>query len=214
MRHATLEKAPSPTLAEAPRAHTWFDDLQGFLIGAVLTSLGVTLMAASGLVSGGTAGVAFLAHYQFGWNLGLCFVLANLPFFLFSIRRLGGVFTAKSLLSVALIGLLVEAVPLLLSVSQVEPLYSALAGGLLVGTGVLAFVRHGSSVGGINILAVHLQRSRGWSAGRVQMVFDLGVAIAACWVLQPEQVLYSLLGAVLLGAVLAINHKPGRYQGV
>ena len=81
-------------MAGTPRVHTWFDDLQGFLIGAVLTSLGVTLMAASGLVSGGTAGVAFLAHYQFGWNLGLCFVLVNLPFFLFSMRRLGGAFAA------------------------------------------------------------------------------------------------------------------------
>ncbi|TAM21129.1 MAG: YitT family protein, partial [Nevskiaceae bacterium] len=29
-----------------------------------------------------------------------------------------------------------------------------------------------------------------------------------------RQVLYSGLGALVLGAVLAFNHKPGRYMGV
>lgn len=204
--------ATNPTLQLS--RHTWLDDLQGYVVGAVLTSLGVALMAASGLVSGGTAGVAFLLHYQLGWDLGFCFVATNLPFFLFALRWGGRGFTIRSVISVSLIGVMVQLTPWLLSVGNVQPLYSALAGGLLVGTGVLAFVRHGASVGGINILAVHLQRSRGWSAGRIQMGFDLVVAIIACFVLQPEQVLYSLLAAVLLGAILAMNHKPGRYLGV
>jgi uncharacterized membrane-anchored protein YitT (DUF2179 family) len=74
--------------------------------------------------------------------------------------------------------------------------------------------RHGASLGGINVLALHLQARRGWSAGRVQMACDaLIVATAFAWV-EPSRIALSVLGAVALNMVVAVNHKPGRYLGV
>jgi uncharacterized membrane-anchored protein YitT (DUF2179 family) len=113
-----------------------------------------------------------------------------------------------------LFGLMVDLQPKVIQFAAIDPLYAAIAGGLLLGMGVLAFVRHGSSLGGINILAVYLQQVHGWRAGRLQMAVDASIVLAAFVVLTPERVLYSILGASLLGAVLAINHKPGRYMGV
>jgi len=194
--------------------HSWFDDAQGFLIGTVLSSLGVALFSAGGLMTSGTAGIAFLLHYLTGWGVGLMFFVINLPFFALAFWRMGWVFAAKSLTSVALLGLMVDLQPHVIQFVTIEPVYAAVAGGLLLGMGVLAFVRHGSSLGGINILAVYLQQTRGIRAGKLQMVIDVLITIAAFLVLPVDRVLYSILGAVLLGAVLAINHKPGRYMGV
>lgn len=210
----SMSKPLTPPESAPVQAHSWLDDAQGFLVGTVLSSLGVALFNAGGLMTGGTAGIAFLLHYLTGLGVGVLFFLINLPFFVLAWWRLGGVFAAKSLVSVALMSLMVDVLPRVIEVNAIEPLYAAIAGGLLLGMGILAFIRHGSSLGGINILAVYLQQTRGIRAGKLQMVVDVAITIAACIMLPPDRVLYSIVGAVMLGGVLALNHKPGRYMGV
>jgi uncharacterized membrane-anchored protein YitT (DUF2179 family) len=75
-------------------------------------------------------------------------------------------------------------------------------------------LRHQASVGGVNILAQWLQQSRGLSAGKVQMSVDVAVVLTALLVVPPERVLQSVMGAVAIGAILTLNHRPGRYLGV
>ena len=71
--------------------------------------------------------------------------------------------------------------------------------------------RHQASLGGVGILAVYLQKSRGWRAGYVQLCVDAGIVLGAFFVATPTQVGISIIGAVVLNILLAINHKPGRY---
>lgn len=201
-------------LTVTPQPHTWLDDAQGFLLGTVFIALGVSMFAANGQMTGGTAGIAFLLHYLSGQSIGLMYLLANLPFFWLALRRMGRRFGVKSLVAVCLLGGMIHFMPQLLAFDRIDPLYSALAGGLLIGMGALAFARHGASIGGVNILALYLQRRRHINAGQVQMLADSLILIASFFVLDGERLLYSLLGAVTLGLVLAINHKPGRYMGV
>ncbi len=209
-----MSAAVSPPAAVCPQPHTWLDDAQGFLLGSVFVSLGVAMFGANGQLIGGTAGIAFLLHYLSGQSIGLMFFLANLPFFWLALTRMGWRFGIKSLIAVGLLSGLMHVMPQLVAFGAIAPLYSALAGGLLIGMGALAFVRHGASIGGLNILAVYLQNSRGISAGKVMIGADALILIASLFVVDAVQLLYSLLGAVLLGAVLAFNHKPGRYTGV
>ncbi len=204
-----------PDIAPTPLPHSRLDDIQGFVIGTVFVSLGLTLFAANGQVSGGTAGIAILFHYASGQSLsiGAMFALANLPFFWLAIRRMGRRFALRSLVAVVMVSALTHVAPQLIRFEAIAPAYSALAGGLLTGMGVLAFVRHGASIGGVNILGVYLQQTRGISAGRVQFCTDLLVLLVSLVWLSPEQFAYSVLGAAMIGTVLAMNHKPGRYTG-
>ena len=55
------------------------------------------------------------------------------------------------------------------------------------------------------------RRSHGWRAGKVQMAVDCGIVLAAFFTVSPLQLVYSLVGAVVLNLTLAVNHKPGRY---
>lgn len=199
----------SPPFAAEP--HTAFEDVQALLVGTLFISLGVALFKHAGLLTGGTAGLAFLLHYATGIGFGQVFFVINLPFYWLALRRMGRPFTAKTFASVLLLSVFAECHPLVLRFGTVEPAYAAVLGGLLMGTGFLMLFRHRASLGGVGILALYLQDTRGWRAGKVQMAIDCGIVAMAFTVVEPRQVMYSLLGAVALNAVLAVNHRPGRY---
>jgi uncharacterized membrane-anchored protein YitT (DUF2179 family) len=201
------------TSAPAPE-HDWLDDTQALVAGALFVALGLVMFAHAGLLTGGVAGLAFLLHYATGLNLPLGFFLLNLPFYVLAWRGLGPAFTLKSFAAVGLVSLCTWAAPRVLRFDLLNPWVASALGGVLVGFGLLALLRHRASVGGVNILAQWLQQTRGWSAGRVQMGVDVVVVLAALATVPAERVLQSVLGAVAIGAILALNHRPGRYLGV
>ncbi|MBD3827890.1 MULTISPECIES: YitT family protein [Stenotrophomonas] len=194
--------------------HSVAEDVQGMLLATLVASLGLAIFAKGGLMIGGMAGLAFLAHYAFGWNFGLVFVLVNLPFYWVAVRRMGWEFTLKTFAAVTACGVLTDLLPRWADFAHISSLYSAIVGGALAGLGILFYIRHRASLGGIGILAVYLQRTRGWSAGKVQMSFDTLLMCVAFFVLSPSKVMYSAIGAVVLSLVLMFNHRPGRYMGV
>jgi hypothetical protein len=87
------------------------------------------------------------------------------------------------------------------------------AAGLLVGTGILILIRHGASLGGVTIMAVYLQKTRGWRAGHVQMAIDACILMTAFALTDAHKALLSLLGAFALNLVIAVNHRADRYYG-
>jgi uncharacterized membrane-anchored protein YitT (DUF2179 family) len=206
--------SPTPTPASTTLLHSWLDDGHALVAGSLFVALGLTMLAHAGLLTGGVAGVAFLLSYATGWSLALCFFVLSLPFFVLSWRRLGRAFTLKSLGAVALVSVCTEMAPRVMRFEVLDPWVAAVLGGFLIGFGLLALLRHQASVGGVNILAQWLQQSRGLSAGKVQMSVDVVVVLAALMVVPPVRVLQSVVGAVAIGAILTLNHRPGRYLGV
>ena len=191
--------------------HTPFEDLQALLTGILFISLGIAMFKHAGLLTGGTAGLAFLLHYASGVSFGKLFFLINLPFYWLAWRRMGRAFTFKTFAAVALLSTFTEFQPLTLHFESLHPLYAAIVGGLLIGTGFLMLFRHHASLGGVGIVALALQQERGWRAGKVQMAVDCAIVLAALFVVDPLRIGYSLVGAVALNLTLAVNHKPGRY---
>lgn len=205
---------PATPVTPIPTAHSWFDDTHALIAGSLFVALGMTMFGHAGLLTGGVAGVAFLASYASGLAFGLFFFLFSLPFFVLSWVRLGPVFTFKSFGAVALVSTCTTLAPKVVRFELLNPWVASVLGGFLIGFGLLALLRHQASVGGVNILAQWLQQAKGMSAGKVQMSVDLVVVLAAFWVLPPIQVAQSVVGAVAIGAILALNHRPGRYLGV
>ena len=201
----------SPALARPPVAHSRIEDAIALLTGVTLVSIGIAFLGSAGLLTGGMAGLAFVLHYATGISFGKLFFVLNLPFYWLALRRMGATFTAKTFAAVALLSLLSEVQTRLLHIEQLQPLYAALTGGLLMGMGFLVLFRHRSSLGGVGILALFLQDRHGWRAGKVQMAIDCCIVAAALVTVEPARVAWSVLGAVALNLVLAMNHRPGRY---
>jgi uncharacterized membrane-anchored protein YitT (DUF2179 family) len=195
-------------------SHSWLDDGHALVAGSLFVALGMTMFAHAGLLTGGVAGVAFLVSYATGLNLALCFFVFSLPFFWLSWKRLGLEFTVKSLCAVTLVSLCTALAPQVVRFELLNPWVASVLGGFLIGFGLLALLRHQASVGGVNIVAQWLQLTRGMRAGHIQMAVDVLVVLTAFAVVPPERVLQSVVGAVAIGAILTLNHRPGRYLGV
>lgn len=200
--------------ASTATRHSPAEDAFGIFAGAALTALGIGILAHLGLLAGGVAGLAFLAHYATGWNYGLLFFVLNLPFFLLAASRMGRAFTIKTAVAIATLSLMTAFDTEFVRFAQIDSLVGSVLAGLLMGFGLLAFFRHRSSAGGVGILAVYLQDRLGWRAGLTQLGFDLVILAVAFAVTTPSAVAYSVIGAVVLNLFLAINHRNDRYRAI
>lgn len=196
-----------------PSRHLWHEDVFAILIGTTLVSLGIAFYAQAQLTTGSSAGLALLLQYMTGIPFGWLFFAINLPFYLLAILRMGWPFAIKTMASVAIVSWMATQIPGWIGIDRIEPLFAALVGGGLIGLGILSLFRHKASVGGINILALYLQDNFGIRAGYFQLGVDAIILVIAFFVLPFDRVLYSILGALVLNMIIALNHRPGRYVG-
>ena len=204
----------TPHMPAGSLAHRPYEDAQGLFTGTLFVALGTLMFAQAKLLTGGTAGIALLISYLTGWSFGPVFFAVNLPFYLFAWKMMGKGFTLRTVAAVSLMSLIAWALPWGLVFERLSPVLAAVLGGLLVGAGLLMLFRHRASLGGINVVALFLQERLGWRAGRVQLVIDALIVLAAFGVTDAWRVALSVLGAVVLNMALAINHRPGRYMAV
>ena len=200
-------------MAAPTTGHSLFEDAQSLLVAPLVAAFALLLLKEGGLLTGGTVGIAFLIHYASGWPLGAVLFVINLPFYALAVRAMGRDFTVKTFIAVSLLALYTELLPQWIALQSVDRLFAAVMGGFLAGIAILMLIRHRSSLGGIGILVVHLQNTRGWRAGKVQMAADCLILAAAVFVRDPLSVALSIVGAVALNLVIAVNHKAGRYMG-
>lgn len=124
-----------------PRRRT-YEDIQALLTGTLFVALGIAVFGPTGLLTGGTAGVAFLLHCATGLNFGLLFFAVNMPFFGLAWKRKGKPFTVKTSIAVGLLALLTNVLPVRLHCDWINPVFSA-------------------AIGGFNVLVLYLQERFG-----------------------------------------------------
>ncbi len=193
--------------------HTLLEDIQAMVIGCLFTALGVVMLREARLLSGGTTGLAFIVHYLGGWRFGAVLFVINLPFYIFGYKALGPRFTIKTFCAIGLLSAFIEIVPGLIGFTHLDPVFAAVMSGLAIGIGILILIRHGASLGGVGVMAIYLQKTRGWRAGTVQMAFDSLILAVGLLAVEPHQVMLSVLGAAALNLVIGVNHRPDRYHG-
>lgn len=204
---------PAPTNTTDSLAHGRVEDVFGLLSGTFVASLGIYLLHAAHVVTGGTAGLSLLIGYATGWSFSVVYVFSNLPFLALALVRKGWGFTLRTLLCIGL----VSAFSTLHGLAMPQPIlntpYAVVVGNLLAGVGMLILFRHRASLGGFNTLALLVQERYGWRAGYVQLALDALIVTASLTIVSPAMVALSALGAVVVNLVLALNHRPGRYLG-
>ncbi|WP_082463872.1 YitT family protein [Sphingomonas sp. Leaf17] len=196
-----------------PRPHSLWEDAYALVIGCILLVLGLVLLKQAGLVTGGVAGIALLLSYIIPLPAGVLFTIINIPFFLFAHKMMGARFAVKTVLvNVGIFSFSVLA-KASVRVVDVHPAFAAIVGGTVIGFGILSLARHQAGVGGTGVITLWLQRTRGWNAGRTQMVLDIVILAAAIPVVSPSQLGWSVLSAGAISLMLMTWHRPGRYIG-
>ncbi|VVE75924.1 YitT family protein [Pandoraea sputorum] len=193
--------------------HSVLEDIYAMVIGMAFVVVGLVLLKAAGLVTGGVAGIALLASYVFPLPVGTIFTLVNIPFFLFAYFTMGARFALKSTVASFGITFALAAMPQTFDIAFVNPLFAAFVGGTLCGMGILALARHGAGVGGTGIVTLWLQRKRGINAGITQVCIDATILIASLATMPAGRVAWSAISAIAMSAMVVAWHKPGRYTG-
>lgn len=203
---------PSPVpIAQSTIKHTSLEDVQGLATGVVMCTMGLVILTHLGLITGQTAGLAVVISYLTGLSFGPVFFAINIPFYFFAVRAMGWEFTLKSLACVAVLSLATELVPMGFAIERLDPVLGAIMFGVVTGIGLLAIFRHKGSLGGLGVVALWIQDRYGIRAGYIQLGFDAVLFIAAAFLFPLSVVMYSLLGAVVLNALIAFNHRRDWY---
>ena len=194
--------------------HNLRENLLALTLGSALVSLGVIFFNQVGLLTGGTAGLAIFITKITELSFGQVFFALNLPFYILSVTRMGWRFTINTFIAVSIVSFAVDHLYHVIEIAEINQVYAAMLGGGLIGTGMLVIFRHKMSLGGFNILALYLQERFGIRAGKVQMGLDCTIVILSLFIVDISLILLSVVGAVVTNLILAMNHKPGRYQPV
>lgn len=195
-----------------PTTHRFYEDLLALCCAGIFVALGVELFSAHGLLTGGTAGIALVTANLLPLSFGMLFFLVNLPFYYLAWTQLGKRFTVNTFVSVSAVSLMSEVMPRIIRLDYIHPVFSAVVGGMLIGMGLLIMFRHKSSLGGLGILAYYLQNRFNVRAGTFQLAVDLSILAFASLFFHWNVLLLSIIGAIIMNLLVAVNHKPGRYQ--
>ena len=199
-------------VAVTTTSHKWFEDLFALLVGTSLVAFGVLFLKQTGMITGGTAGLSLFLHYKLDIQFGTIFFLINLPFYYLAIRQMGWEFTLKTFTAVALVSFISNNQSHVVQIEQLHPIYAAIFGGFLFGTGFIVLFRHKASLGGFNILALLLQDKFGLRAGWLLMGVDIIIMLISLSVVTPIHLVLSIICAVILNFIIALNHRSDRYK--
>ncbi|AUH02369.1 YitT family protein [Prodigiosinella confusarubida] len=194
-------------------SHTLKDDIYGLALGVLFIAVGLNMLKLSGMITGGIAGIALLISYFIPLPIGIIFIIANIPFMIFCYFSMGKGFTLKTLLVNIALSILTQAIPHLIVINYIHPLFSALVGGTFIGMGILSLARHNASVGGTGAITLWLYKRFNINAGKTQMLLDVLVFLVSLAKMPAMLLFWSAISALAMNAMLMNWHKPGRYQG-
>ena len=203
-------RAPMRSEPIEPVPHSALEDALAILTATALVSLGTGLLKHLGLLTGGSAGIALLLSRLTPFTFGQIFLTVNVPFFWLGVRQMGWRFTGKTFASIALVSVATDQLHRVLRFGDAAGLRRG-DRRASVGMGLLILFRHQACLGGLNIVSIWLQRRRAVRAGAFQMAVDSLIVAASFLAVTPATLALSVLGAVAMNLVLAVNHRPGRY---
>lgn len=193
-------------------SHSIKEDFIALLTGTFLVSQGVMFLHQAQLITGGTAGLALLLSQLLPFSFGWLYFCINFPFYIMAWKRFGTKFAFNTVLACLLVAFFSDTLPNAVELGVINPFYSAITGGVLMGIGMLILFRHRASLGGFNVLCLWIQDKWEISVGKTQLILDSTIVLASLFHLPSNAIIVSVLGAVILNCILAMNHKPSRYS--
>lgn len=184
-------------------AFEWYAIIEGCFLAA----LGLFFLQSSNLLIGGTGGVAAITNQVVPLSMGAWFFLVNLPFFLIALKQMGKSFTIRSIVGILLVSVITDVLALSISIDSIPTWLAAFIGGGLIGIGLLILFKHNTSLGGVNILALYVEKNYAIHSGIIILATDMIVVFLALFLYPIEQILYSFIGFFMLSSVLGRYHK-------
>jgi uncharacterized membrane-anchored protein YitT (DUF2179 family) len=201
-----FQKVLPPVCLKASPVESWkriAGNLFLLTAGNIIYAAGInSIIIPQHFLSGGVMGVALIAHYLIpAINTGYAYFLLNIPLFLlgwFSVSRRFMFYSAYGMLSLSVI----TAFGKFGAITIINPILAAILGGIVCGVGCGVILRSQGSAGGLDILAVYINRKLGLRIGDTTTFVSAMVLGAGAMFLNFEAALYSLIYVFTNGKVL------------
>lgn len=178
------------------------------VLGCTFLSLGmVGFLIPNKIATGGIAGLSIVLHHLFKMPTGFLLAVVNVPLLLVSVKYLGKKFAIRTIITIALIAILVDFFAEILKFPALSDntLLATLYGGVAVGIGLGLIFKGDASAGAGTILAKILNQKLGVKTGNVILVLDAVVVISAGIVFQDiELALWSLISIYVASKLIDI----------
>lgn len=194
------------------------------IVGAFFAAVSIRIfLLPNQLIDGGIVGVALILARLFGDNyLSYFLILLNIPFLHLAytyIRRTFVIHMGAAVLVFAGFLFVLEYAPHFIG----DPLEVIVIGGAILGIGVGLIIRHGGCLDGTEILAILINRRKGFTVGQVVLFINVFIFGAYGWIFQDWHiairslityiVAFKMIDLVIVGldelkSVLIISSKP------
>ena len=166
------------------------------VLGNAIYAAGVVLfILPSGLITGGTTGIALIVNHFTGMQISAFVGVFNVAMFALGYLVLGRKFAMSTLVSTfsypVMLGLIQKAVGDFVLTEDL--LLSALFGGLLIGLALAVVIRLGASTGGMDIPPLILQKTLRIPVSASMYVFDFIILIGQMLFTPKQTCLYGIL---------------------
>lgn len=181
------------------------------IIGAFLNAVALNFfLIPANVYASGFAGIAQLissiidSFTPFTLSTGILLFVLNVPVTILAWKKVGKSFTLYSFLSVVLISLFLEIIP----VKQLSPdiILNAVFGGVIAAVGVGMTLKFGASTGGMDIVAMILSRVKDKPIGTYLFSMNALIIVTAGILYGPEKSLYTLVALYVTTRVIDAIH--------
>jgi len=193
--------------------------------GAFLAAVSIRIfLIPNALIDGGIVGLSLILARLFGDSfLSYFLILLNIPFIYLAVRFIRKWFVINMLVAVFFFALFLIVLQQAPHFTGGDTLEIIVFGGGILGIGVGLIIRYGGCLDGTEILAIIINRKKGFTVGQVVLVINVFIFAAYGWIfrdwhialqsLMTYIVAFKIIDMVIIGldelkSVLVISSKP------
>lgn len=162
-------------------------------LGSFLAALALeTFLIPNTILDGGVTGVSIIISKLSKLPMSLLVLVLNIPFVYIGYRNLGKRFLARTVYSMVLFSIFLEALNGLEPFTEVM-LLATVYGGLILGVGVGLIIHFGGCIDGTESVSIVISKKTSLSVGQVVLLFNLIIYTVAGFIFGFDRAMYSLL---------------------
>ena len=165
-------------------------------VGALLAAIAIRVfLVPNDLIDGGVIGISLILGRLYGTGkLSWFIILLNIPFVYLAWRYIRRSFVFHMLAAIILFAIFLSLLEHRIPAFSVDALEAIVIGGAMLGAGAGMIIRNGGCTDGTEILAILINRKKGFTVGQVVLFINIFIFAAYGWIFQDWHIaLHSLM---------------------
>jgi uncharacterized membrane-anchored protein YitT (DUF2179 family) len=171
------------SLPLSKKLSTHLISLLGMTVGAFFAAMAIRIfLIPNELIDGGVIGISLILARLYGSSyLSYFLLILNIPFIYLAYRYIRRSFVLHMLAAIVIFAIFLFFMEKLPSFGA-DPLEAIVIGGAMLGAGAGFIIRHGGCTDGTEILAILINRKKGFTVGQVILFINIFIFAAYGWI--------------------------------